>query len=344
MYFSARLSIDPSQLTKIERVEPDEMFKKFLHFITSGATSKKIERETFTAVSMLQQLNRLFWELDINNIIRLSHDDMDIYYDKEGKEDDLKEAIDNYELTINDAMSHYFETIHMVLEHEDTNFIYLIEININRSHAVGAYPIEVKLNGLMKEFRAVDGEDQESVKAKMKTRFASQEVLDNFTNEKHLAFETFVNDLGMRVRKHMKVDDVKIEIDKRVVMPKSKDRKPISKGRRKNPTRDYDPVFDGYYGFGDILFYSFLWSTLLHDHHMHVSDVTLVGEEADVLGSIDSTGLDAGEADLFNDDLDFDSKLDGFGEVDGFESVANVSDSGDWFDIGDMGDFGGIDI
>ncbi|MBO3699603.1 hypothetical protein [Roseivirga sp. E12] len=344
MYFSARLSIDPSQLTKIERVEPDEMFKKFLHYITSGATSKKIERETFTAVSVLQQLNRLFWELNINNIIRLSHDDIDIYYDKEGKEDDLKEAVDNYELTINDAMSHHFETLYMVLEHEDKNFVYLMEININRSHAVGAYPIEIKINGLMKEFKAESGENQESVKARMKTRFGSQEVLNGFVNEQELAFETFVNDLGMRVRKHMKVDDVKIEIDKRVVIPKSKDRKPIMKGRRKNPTRDYDPVFDGYFGFGEILLYSFLWSELLHDHHMHISDVTLVGEEADIIGSIDSAGLDAGEADLFNDDLDFDSKLDGFGDTDGFESVADVSDSGSWFDMGDFDGFDAIDI
>lgn len=344
MYFSARLSIDPSQLTKIERVEPDEMFRKFLHYITSGATSKKIERETFTAVSVLQQLNRLFWELDINNIIRLSHDDIDIYYDKEGKKDDLKEAIDNYELTINDAMSHHFETLHLVLEHEDQNFAYLMEMNINRSHSVGAYPIEIKINGLMKEFKAEPGENQESVKAKMKTRFASQELFDGFVYEQHMAFETFVNDLGMRVRKHMKVDDVKIEVDKRVVMPKSKERKPISKGRRKNPSRDYDPVFDGYYGFEYILLYSFFWSELLHDHDMHVSDVTLIGEEADVLGSIDSAGLDAGEADLFNGDLDFDAKMEGFGEVDAFDSVADVSDSGDWFDVGDFGGFDGIDI
>jgi len=333
MYFSGRLSIDPSQLTKIERVEPDEIFKKFLHYITSGATSKKIERETFTAVSVLQKLNRLFWELDINNIIRLSHDNIDIYYDKEGKEDDLKEAIDNYELTINDAMSHYFETLHLVLEHEDSNFVYLIEININRSHAVGAYPIEIKINGLMKEFKANGGENKASVRAKMETRFASQEVLDSFVNEQHMSFETFVNGLGMRVRKYMKVDDVKVEIDKRVVMPKSKDRQPISKGRRKNPARDYDPVFDGYYGFGEILLYSFLWSELLHDHHMHVSDVTLMGEESDILGSIDSAGLNAGESHLFNNDLDYDARLDGFGEADSFESVADVSDSGDWFDI-----------
>ncbi|MFT6872295.1 MAG: hypothetical protein ACJAVN_001301 [Roseivirga sp.] len=203
-------------------------------------------------------------------------------------------------------MSHYFETLHLMLEHEDQNFAYLMEMNINRSHSVGAYPIEIKINGLMREFKAEPGENQESVRAKMKTRFASQEIFDSFVNGQHMSFETFVNDLGTRVRKHMKVDGVKVEIDKRVVMPKSKDRQPISKGRRKNPTRDYDPVFDGYNGFGEILLYSFLLSELLLDDHMYVSDVTLIGEEAD-----------------------------------SFESVADVSDSGDWFD---MGDFDGIDI
>lgn len=342
MYFSARLSIDPSQLTKIERVEPDQIFGKLLHFLTSGATSKKIEHETFTAVSVLQQLNRLFWEMDINNIIRLSHDDIDIYYDKEGKKDDLKDALDTYELTINDAMSHHFQTIHLVLEHEDKNFVYLIEIDINRTHAVGAYPIEIKVNALMKEFRKKEGENEESVKAKMKTRFAGQEVLDQFVQEQHLSFETFMNDLGLRVRKHMKIDDVKIKIDKRVVMPKSKDRRPVSKGRRKNPSREYDPVFDGYHGFGDILLYSFLWSELLHDHHMHVSDVTMIGEDADVLGSIGADGIDAGNTDLFNADMDFDSVGEGLGDVDVLDSVADAG-SDSWFDFGDM-DFGDFDV
>ena len=343
MYFSARLSVDPAELTKIERVEPDELFRKLLHFLTSGATSKKVERETFTAVSMLQQLQRLFWEMEINNIIRLSHDDIDIYYDKEGKEDDLKEALDNYELTINDAMSHHFDTIHLVLEHEDKNFTHLIEIDINRTHAVGAYPIEIKVNSLLKEFKATDGESEAALKAKMKTRFAAQEILDEFIQEQQLAFETFINDMGLRIRKHIKIDDVRIDMDRRVVIPKSKDRRPVSKGRRKNPTRDYDPVFDGYHGFGSILLYSFIWSELLHDHHMHVSDVTLVGEDADVIGAIDTAGLDAGEADIFDGDLDFDTKTNDFGEVDSFDSVADVSDGGgDWFDGVDFD--GGVDF
>ena len=351
MYFNARLSIDPSQLTRIEREQPNEIFGKLLHFITGGASSKKVERETFAAVSVLQQLHRLFWEMDINNVISLSHDDIDIYRDDKGREDDLKEALDQYELTVNDAMSHHFNTIHMVLEHEDENFVYLIEIDINRSHAVGAFPIQLKINGLIKDFRASNMEDQEHVKARMEVHFESQETLDRFVSTKQFAFETMVNEMAMKVRKYMKVDDVKVEVEKRLVMPKKKGArlKPIKRAQH-----DYDPVFGGYFGFGEIMLYSFLWSSLLHDHSMHVHDTTLIGENAEVLGDIGAEGLDAGTADLFNEDLDFDSRMGDLdtgdmadiGDVgdmggDSFADIGNDSDS--WFDFGDT-DFGGFDI
>ena len=351
MYFNARLSIDPSQLTKIEREEPNETFGKILHFITGGAASKKVEKETFAAVSILQKLHRLFWDMEINNIIRLSHDDIDIYVDEQGRDDDLKEALDTYELTINDAMSHHFETINMVLEHEDSNFIYLIEININRSHAVGAYPIQLKINGLIKEFRASGAEEVDEVKAKMKERFQSQESLDGFVNGKQMAFETMVNEMGMKVRKYIKVDDVKVEIDKRLILPKTQAKR-VKKVTRAN--YDYDPVFGGYHGFAEIMLYSFLWSELMHDHGMHVGEMTLIGENADVIGDIGAEGLDAGTSDLFNEDVDFDSRLDGFESAEVTETYADVSaDSDSWFDFdggssdldaGDFGDLGGFDI
>lgn len=348
MYFNARLSVDPSQLTKIEREEPNETFGKILHFITGGAASKKVERETFAAVSILQQLHRLFWDMEINNIIKLSHDDIDIYVDDMGRDDDLKEALDRYELTINDAMSHHFESINMVLEHEDDNLIYLIEITINRSHAVGAYPIQLKINGLIKEFRASGAEASDEVKGKMKDRFQSQELLDGFINGKQMAFETMVNEMAMKVRKYIKVDDVKVEVDKRLILPKTKS-KQIKKIKRAN--YDYDPVFGGYHGFAEIMLYSFLWSELMHDHSMHVGDMTLIGENADVIGDIGAEGLDAGTSDLFNNDLDFDARTDGFDSMDVTETVADAgADSDSWFDFDggssdyDVSDLGGFDF
>ena len=345
MYFSGRISVDPSQLSHIEKVEPSGSFRKLIHVITGGAGSKKIELETFTAVGILEQISAALAEMKIDNIIRLAHDDIVIYHDKEGKEGDFQEAIDHYDLTINEGMSKFFDRIHLVLEAEDESFIHLIEVNINRTHDVGIYPIDIKLNALLKEFRKGEGETEDDVKSKMKNRFSNQAELDQFLKEKEMTFDGFAGKLNLTLRKHMSIDNVKVDIEKRTIVPKTKDRRPVSKGRRKNPTRDYDPVFDGYHGFGDVLLYSFIFSQLMHDNHYHISDTTFVGEEADILGSVGDAGMDMGESSLLDTDLDMDTRLEDLGGGDGFDSVADVTDSGgDWFDFGDFDFDGGFDI
>ena len=345
MYFSGRISVDPSQLSHIEKVEPTGSFRKLIHVITGGAGAKKIERQTFTALGILEQVSSALAEMKIDNIIRLAHDDIVIYHDKEGKEGDFQEAVDHYDLTINDGMSKFFDRIHLVLEAEDGNFIHLIEVNINRTHAVGIYPIDIKLNSLLKEFKHEEGESEDDLKVKMKNRFSNQEELNQFLKEKELAFDSFAGKLNLALRKHMSIDNVKVNIEKRTIVPKTKDRSAVSKGRRKNPTRDYDPVFDGYYGFGDLLLYSFLFSELMHDHHYHISDTTFIGEEADILGSVGEAGIDMGESSLLDTDLDMGERLEDLEGVEGFDSVADVTESGgDWFDFGGVDFGGGIDI
>ncbi|MGB0430643.1 MAG: hypothetical protein ACPGLV_09230, partial [Bacteroidia bacterium] len=69
MYLEGKITIDPAQLTKIEKIKPQKAFKKMLFFLTSGAISDKEEHETFQAVSILQQLNMCFRNQGINNII-----------------------------------------------------------------------------------------------------------------------------------------------------------------------------------------------------------------------------------------------------------------------------------
>ena len=41
MYFRGRLSIDPTQLTKIEKVAPNSGFKRLLQTITGGQVADK---------------------------------------------------------------------------------------------------------------------------------------------------------------------------------------------------------------------------------------------------------------------------------------------------------------
>ncbi|GAB5524003.1 MAG: hypothetical protein Roseis2KO_18750 [Roseivirga sp.] len=340
MYFSSRLTVDPSQLTRIEKVEPTKAFKRLLHFMTGGAVADKVEHETFAAVSVLQQFNRLFWSLNINNIVRLSHDDIDIYEDLEGRKDDLKEAIDKYELTVNDAMSELFKTIHLVLEHEDQNFIYLIEIDINRSHEVGEYPIELAVNAMLKDFKAREGEDAETLKERMKDIFMSQEIYESFLSEKRASFNGFINQIEMDIRKHIKIDDIKVDTNLRMIVPKEKAQRPKSIRRKVRGGAGGGPIYDGYHGFDNVIFYGLLWSSMAHDHHIHVPESTLMSEEGDVIGDIGTEGMDAGEATLFDDSASYDDRISDFesSSVE-MDSVSSDADGG-WFSGFDTGDWG----
>ena len=66
----------------------------------------------------------------------------------------------------------------------------MIEVNINRTHDVGIYPIDIKLNSLLKEIQKEEGESEEDIKAKMKNRFSNQEELNQFLREKELQLLT----------------------------------------------------------------------------------------------------------------------------------------------------------
>ena len=103
MYFKGKLSIDPSQLTKIEKTAPETGFKKLLFGLTGGQIGDKNEIETFKALNILQQIHGMLISNGINNIIRLSHDDIDIYYDKKGEKNDLDFAMDKYQIEIDRA-------------------------------------------------------------------------------------------------------------------------------------------------------------------------------------------------------------------------------------------------
>ena len=181
-----------------KKVKPTKAFKKFFHHLTLGTISDKQERETFTAVAILQQLNATFRGLNITNIIKIAHDDIDFYHDRDGKKDDLKEALDTYEIEVNEAMSIHFQQLKLVLEHEDNDFKYLIEVEINRDHEVGVYPIVIKVSGLFKEF------SHGNLKNKINNLVSSQKVFDEFRDTKVKVFDYFLNRIKLKLKKKLK--------------------------------------------------------------------------------------------------------------------------------------------
>jgi len=320
MYFEGKLTVDPSEITKIEKVKPSKAFKRMFYYLTLGGITEKLERETFTAISILQQLNRVFSKQGINNIVRLSHDDIDFYLDKEGKKDDLKEALDLYDLKIDESMSIHFKQLSLVLEHDDEDFKYLIEVNINRDHSVGEYPIDIKISGLLKQFSS----DKNEIKKSLGEIFESQEKYNKFKSFKETKFKYFLQDLKMSIKEVIKVDDVILDLKTKVIIPKQK--VSSSKKIRHYRKNGYRGVYYGYYGFDDYIFYGYLWSEIASDYSLDYEDTYFETDTNQTFGHFDSLESDSSS---FDNSIDIDTRTDNFGES---ESAFTSSDSsGGWF-------------
>ncbi len=357
MYFSGRLEIDPSQMTMIKRVKPTKMFGKLLDAMTFGQLSDKQEHETFTALAILQQLNMGLRSMNIKNVIRLAVDDYDFYLDEKGVEDDLADAMFELKAKIDPLESEIFNTIYLVLEHDEAAIKYLIEISVTRKHKVGEYPINVIVNGVLQDFQLKDGENPEQLQKRMEDIFNSQEKYDNFVKTQKLKFDNYLDIIEQNIRKVIKVDDIVKNSENRMVRPKHK----IDKPEQVKSYQHTEPIYYGYYGMGNFFMYAWLWSSMCHSHNIYCHNFTMVDEKGHEVMGVGEEGFNAGETETLNPEADFEPPAEGNvdyfhdNEYSGELNDAKVFgeggdiDSGDsWLDSdfgGDMGDVGGdVDI
>ncbi|MFW5761829.1 MAG: hypothetical protein ACOCXH_12700, partial [Cyclobacteriaceae bacterium] len=236
-------------------------------------------------------------------------------------------------------------TLQKIKEYEDNTFKYLIETSVNRSHRVNEYPIEIIVSGLLREYQ---GQDKEALKAKMQHNFSSQDQYDHFIQVHQAKFEGFLSSIAFEMKKHMRIDDVRIQTKKRMLVQREKAGKP-----RETHTPQYGGAPYSYFGFSDFLMYSFLWSQLSFDNHLHVADVEVINEAGDMFADIGEAGLELGEGTIFDESIATEDlgdlasgsleELDKVGEGGFFDSMGDA-DGGGWFDsLGDGFDFD-IDI
>lgn len=348
MYLQGNVAVDPSQMTHIIRKKPTKAFKKMLYLLTAGAVSEKEEHETFCAIAILQQLNTVFRTMGITNIVHLAKDDVDFYLDEVGKEDDLKDAMENFKLEVDQIEASAFQTLKMVLEHEDDHLKYLIAVNIERVHRVGTFPIHIEVDGLIKTFRAQPHEGMDEVQARMRKMMPSQDAHDKLIAEKYTHFEHFLNELKMSMKKYVGVDEAIETHKKALVRPKGKvlDRKRLPALKRDAKR----PVYYGYHGSDDGFLYAWAWSDMAHTNSWQISDCHVIDEGGSVLMDIAEDGIDAGASAALDPDSDFELPTDGSFEVGDSSEITpdmNPSDSGggswlgDVFSGGDGGDSGG---
>lgn len=307
MFLSGTLSIDPSQLTLIRKARPQNLFKKWVYLLTVGLISDEQEHETFTAISILQQLNLCLNEMGINNIIRLAKDDFDIYHDKAGRSDDIQAAMNAFLVKFGQAGESLFETLLMVLEHHTGSMAYLIEIRVNRTHDVGDYPIQVTVNGVPRAF-AADETGAQGIHDKFETEMGTQSDHDHFVQAMKSVFGTFLSQLEAALKDQIKLDHV--VRDSQPIMIR-----PMRRYRQANElelnARVGLPFFHGYFGWEDASFYAFHWAAFVHEKQYHVSDFILVAETGQTLMSVGPIGFAAGNSNALSIHAPFEPPADG---------------------------------
>lgn len=335
MYYKGIMTVDPKELTKIKIEKPSGAFKSMFYSITGGKVGDKKEIETFTAISIIQQIYDTFLQLGVSNVIRINHDNLDIYYDRKGQKDDFSLAFDTYSIEIDDSMSAYFDRLWVVMEHEDEIFKYLIELSINRNHCVNEYPIEIIVNGLLKQTEGT--ETKSDLKNNLKSTFKSQKQYNEYISSKQIDFNSFLSKLNFELRKQIRVDDIKQTVKTRLLIQRGDDEKKI---KNQKPKYGDPPYF--YYGFDDFLFSSILWSDLIFDLGLNVANVELIDEAGSHLLDIGESGVVAEAGSIFDSTVDLDFAISSVGADGIIESVnlsgaadsigSVVESSGGWFD------------
>ena len=291
MYFHGTFSIDPSLMTNLELKKPTKAFGKMTYYMTLGLTSEKEEIETFTAVSILQQFSHTFLSMGITNVLRLAKDDVDYYLDQEGREDDLKDAMAAFEQSNPSVGQEAFNTLRLVFEHEDKELKYLIQIQINRAHKVGEHPIRVVVNGLMSDLQAHSAEGDLDVRTLIMPHFDSQDVYDSYTNQKKKCFDAFLDRVEQAIRENIGVDEVRRSSESRIIRPSE----PVKSHDQWRRSDDCEPVYFGYYGYGDYFCYSWMWSDMCRQEDIIYHHCSVVDDQGQTVLEVGDNFMDGGE-------------------------------------------------
>ncbi len=303
MYLSGKVTIDPSQLTHLDRVKPTKGFARLAHALTGGLVTTKEERETFCAVTILQQVNIVMRTLGIDNVIRLAKDDTVFYEDTEGKEADLKEAFSDFSSKAKPDDIHGFSTLELILEHDSAELSYLIAIQIQRTHRVGEHPIQIAINGVPNRLSNVV--DNEFDRSRLDAIFASQQTYDEFVTRQKNVFAQFLNDMEHAFKKHMCVDAVNVSSAVKIIRPSKRITRPADVPRSWHHDPYGDPVHQDEYGFSDVFLFAWLWAELCHSNDIHCHDCTIVDSTGSDVLSVGAEGFQAGESNTMNVDESF---------------------------------------
>lgn len=283
MYFSGKLAVDPNDLTEIVKMSPTKGFFKLAKELSQGLNGRTAERETFAAVTILQRINMAMRAVGVTNIVHLSKDGVLVYEDREGVDNDFKQAIVAFGQQSDGKQRREFEVLTLVLEDSGKLLDYLIEIEISSLHRVGEFPIQITINGVLRAFSAEDGVLSQDTQNRLAELMKDQQWHDDVQFTAEQEFEGFLDRLDSACQEHLCADQLSRSSKTRVlhagVNRKSRD---FGEGS--------DPVFHDDYHWNDRSGYLWYWSDSSRTHQCQLSNCEVVDENGKILAECGSTG------------------------------------------------------
>lgn len=296
MFFLSYIELDPREVTLIKSNENESFFNNLKSIFLSKNYDNKIEQETFTAISIIHQINSALLELGINNIIKLSIDNYDYYHDIHSKEEDLEFAFAKLKFKIDPLSSKLFENIKIVLEHNDNDFKYYIDININRQHIVKDYPIKIRVIGFLKEFAISENNSEDTVIKKMDLLFESQNYYTGFVGFKELAFSNFVNNINFKLGEVIKVDGIKKNIMITYIRPE----KSYTDYSQILNLKIYGNFIQSHPLIYNFSFYTWFWVEKLYQNNFKIDNSLFIDENGNSIFRVKNLGFVAKDTQMLN--------------------------------------------
>ncbi len=310
MFLSATMTIDPTSLTQIRR-KPTKGFRRFAELLTANLTSKKEEHETFTALSILQELNVALRSIGVTDVVKFTKDDQTLYDDSASdKTDDMPQVIEALSRARQPNLEH-FSGLSMLLEHHLTTIALILEIRVLRIHEVGIYPIQISINGLDAQMQSA--ETPMKLNKQLDQVFESQQTYDAYIESKKAEFEAFVAKLELAFRSGMKIENLHCRIYTNIVRPGlTPSQSPAASPDYAGTDSGSAPIFQRYpnqqhgvLGDHSSLMYLWMWSSMMHSHNTHCQHTTIVDESGRPAFSVGGDGFNAGEAATLDPGADF---------------------------------------
>lgn len=301
MYFNANIEIDPKYAEKSVSFENSGLMNKILRLVGAGSGKNMVAKESYTALSVLQNIYNGLSDSGVSNLIWLTVDEMDYYIDELGEDDDLKKGVEIVKETIDPVTSEYFDHIHLVSEHTDEILKYLIDIHIDRRHKVSEWPIKLRVIAVFKDLMLKEGETKDSLVSRMEYIFSEEANYEDYVSTRKQHFEDFLDRLEDNLIKYIAADGIKRNTTRNIIRPK----RTIERKYQMKQGDIAHPLYFDYKGLKKYFFYCWHWGEQCHRFGLYLQNTVIVDEKGCDVATIKEIGVSAGESDTLNPQTSF---------------------------------------